>query len=36
MSEAPLVVELLDRAGSVVARHRCNELPVRLGRAYDN
>lgn len=36
MSGAPIVVELLDRAGSVVARHRCNELPVRLGRAYDN
>ena len=36
MSGAPIVVELLDRAGSAVARHRCNELPVRLGRAYDN
>jgi FHA domain len=36
VSGAPIVVELLDRAGSVVARHRCNELPVRLGRAYDN
>lgn len=36
MSGTPIVVELLDRAGSVVARHRCNELPVRLGRAYDN
>jgi hypothetical protein len=36
MSGPPIVVELLDRAGLVVARHRCNELPVRLGRAYDN
>lgn len=36
MSESPVVVELLDRAGAVIARHRCNELPVRLGRAYDN
>ena len=36
MSEPPIVVELLDRTGSVIARHRCNELPVRLGRAYDN
>ena len=31
-----IIVELLDRAGSVIARHRCNELPVRFGRAYDN
>ena len=36
MSESAIVVELLDRTGSVIARHRCNELPVRLGRAYDN
>lgn len=36
MSESALVVELLDRTGSVIARHRCNDLPVRLGRAYDN
>ncbi|MDQ3446705.1 MAG: FHA domain-containing protein [Pseudomonadota bacterium] len=36
MSESAIVVELLDRTGSVTARHRCNELPVRLGRAYDN
>lgn len=36
MNAPPIVVELLDRAGSVIARHRCNELPVRLGRAYDN
>lgn len=31
-----VLVELLDRAGSVVARHRFDHLPVRLGRAYDN
>lgn len=36
MSEPAIVVELLDRTGSVVSRHICNELPVRLGRAYDN
>ena len=36
MSELAIVVELLDRTGSVIARHRCNGLPVRLGRAYDN
>ena len=27
---------MLDRAGSVVARQRFDQLPVRLGRAYDN
>ncbi|MBC8119960.1 MAG: FHA domain-containing protein, partial [Burkholderiaceae bacterium] len=31
-----ILVELLDRAGSVVARHRFDQLPVRIGRAYDN
>ena len=31
-----ILVELLDRAGSVIARHRFDQLPVRLGRAYDN
>jgi hypothetical protein len=36
MNGPPIVVELLDRAGSVIARHRCNDLPVHLGRAYDN
>lgn len=36
MSEPALIVELLDRAGSVIARHRCSELPVRIGRGYDN
>lgn len=36
MSEPPIIVELFDRTGSVVARHRCSELPLRLGRAYDN
>ena len=36
MNHAPIIVELLDRAGAVVARHRCNALPVRMGRAYDN
>lgn len=36
MSEPAIVVELLDRTASVVARHWCKELPVRLGRAYEN
>lgn len=36
MNEPAIVVELLDRAGAVVARHRSESLPVRLGRAYDN
>ena len=36
MNGAAVIVEVLDRAGAVSARHRCNELPVCLGRAYDN
>ncbi len=36
MSGASVIIEVLDRAGAVSARHRCNELPVSLGRAYDN
>lgn len=32
----PLFVELLDRAGHVVTRHRVDALPARLGRGYDN
>jgi len=36
MSGPAIVIELLDRTGTVIARHRCSELPVRLGRAYDN
>lgn len=36
MSGAAVIIEVLDRAGAVSARHRCNELPVSLGRAYDN
>jgi hypothetical protein len=36
VSESAIVVELLDRSGSVTARHRCNGFPVHLGRAYDN
>src|SRR5688572_33466251 len=36
MSGAAVSIEVLDRAGAVSARHRCNELPVSLGRAYDN
>ena len=29
-------VEILNPDGSIKHRHRCNHLPVRLGRAYDN
>ena len=36
MTESPVIVELLDRAGAVSARHRCQQLPLSLGRAYDN
>ena len=36
MTGSPVIIEVLDRAGAVSARHRCNELPVSLGRAYDN
>jgi hypothetical protein len=36
MTHAAVFVELLDRSGTVVARHRCQALPIRFGRAYDN
>lgn len=36
MTASPVIIELLDRAGAVSARHRCHELPVTLGRAYHN
>lgn len=36
MTASPVIIELLDRGGAVSARHRCNELPVTLGRAYHN
>lgn len=36
MTVSPVIIELLDRAGAVSARHRCNELPITLGRAYHN
>jgi len=36
MNEAAIIIELLDRNGVVVTRQRCNDLPVRLGRGYDN
>ena len=36
MTVSPVIIELLDRAGAVSARHRCHELPVTLGRAYHN
>jgi pSer/pThr/pTyr-binding forkhead associated (FHA) protein len=36
MTASPVIIELLDRAGGVSARHRCHELPVTLGRAYHN
>ncbi len=36
MIGSQVIIEVLDRAGGVSARHRCNELPVTLGRAYHN
>jgi pSer/pThr/pTyr-binding forkhead associated (FHA) protein len=36
MTASSVIIEVLDRAGAVSARHRCNELPVTLGRAYHN
>jgi hypothetical protein len=36
MTHAAVFVELLDRSGTVVARHRCQALPIRFGRSYDN
>jgi pSer/pThr/pTyr-binding forkhead associated (FHA) protein len=36
MTASPVIIELLDRAGAVSARHRCKELPATLGRAYHN
>ena len=36
MSGAAVIIEVLDRAGAVSARYRCSQLPVSLGRAYDN
>lgn len=32
----PVFIEILNPDGSIKHRHRCNHLPVRLGRAYDN
>jgi hypothetical protein len=32
----PVFIEILNPDGSVKNRHRCNNLPIRLGRAYDN
>ncbi|ACE83830.1 FHA domain-containing protein [Cellvibrio japonicus] len=32
----PVFVEILNPDGSVQARHTCHQLPIRLGRAYDN
>lgn len=34
--EAPLIVEILDRFGKVRERHRLEQFPVRVGRAYNN
>lgn len=36
MTVSPVIIELLDRAGGVSSRYRCNELPATLGRAYHN
>ena len=33
---APYFVETLARNGDVLHRHQVNELPIRLGRSYDN
>jgi pSer/pThr/pTyr-binding forkhead associated (FHA) protein len=33
---APYFVETLARNGDVLHRHRVNQLPIRLGRGYDN
>lgn len=35
MTGAPFIVEVLDRAGGVRQRVRCEKLPVRVGRGYD-
>jgi len=34
--ELAVIIELLDRNGVVVSRHRCSELPVNIGRGYGN
>ncbi len=33
---APYFVEILARNGDVLHRHQVNQLPIRLGRGYDN
>ncbi len=33
---APFFVEILSRTGEVEQRHQVSNLPIRLGRAYDN
>ncbi len=32
----PIFVELMTAAGDVAQRFRCEQLPIRIGRAYDN
>jgi len=34
--DALIYIEVLDRHGQVAARHAAQNLPVRIGRAYDN
>ena len=34
--EAPLILEILDRFGKVRERHKLDQFPIRIGRAYDN
>lgn len=34
--EAPIIIEILDRFGKIRERHKINQFPIRIGRAYSN